>query len=128
MTKLRTSEDIKLLLLQTKQRQQKKQQQLQRQQEQQQEEERKRETMEHLYILASKIKKEKQQRKYQEEKKQIKRYHQLIENDREIYVYKTIDQLKQWEHENYQCINWQVWDSLIKITREINNINHEKEE
>ena len=78
--------------------------------------------MEHLYILASKIKKEKQERK------QIKRYHQLIENDREIYVYKTINQLKQWEHENYNCINWKVWNNLIKITREINNINHEKEE
>lgn len=41
-----------------------------------------------------------------------------IEKDADgIHYYQTVDELKQWEKEHWQCINWTVWEKLISETR-----------
>lgn len=38
-------------------------------------------------------------------------------NDRDLYL--TREELMEWENENYKCINWSLWDKLIKETKQL---------
>ena len=41
----------------------------------------------------------------------------LWETD-ECDLLQTIEELKQWEKDNYPCINWNKWDELVDLTRQ----------
>jgi len=36
-------------------------------------------------------------------------------------LYQTRKELKQWEMENYPCINWTFWDKLVEETKQLIN-------
>lgn len=51
-----------------------------------------------------------------------------LKEPNESELYQTIEELKQWEQENYPCINWNKWREIILQTKkEINqSIQYER--
>ena len=85
--------------------------------------ERRKTTMDNLQAIL----KQTQQRQKEEQIQpsfKFKVYHSdfYIERDtNEEDLYKTIDELKQWEQEHYPCINWKVWQKIVEETKAMLN-------
>lgn len=75
----------------------------------------KRKRMEQLYQLAEKCRQKAPKCTVTELYISGNRY---IERDNDwMHLYKTREELKQWEKEHWNCINWTVWNKLINETR-----------
>ena len=126
---LRTPEKLQAMFQQSRERKQKERQQHKQERQQQyqllckqadqllkqalQDEKKKR--MEQLYQLAEKCRQKAPKWSVTELYINSNRY---IEKDNDwIHYYQTVDELKQWEKEHWNCINWTVWNKLINDTR-----------
>ena len=126
---LRTPEQLKAMFQQSRERKQKERQQKLKDRQQQyqllckqadqllkqalQDEKKKR--MEQLYQLAEKCRQKAPKCTVTELYISDNRY---IERDNDwMHLYKTREELKQWEKEHWNCINWTVWNKLINETR-----------
>lgn len=134
---LRTKEKLEAMFNQSKLRQKKLKEQKKKQSQQRLKEiynhqdvvlkkslqERRKTTMDNLQALL----KQTQQRQKEEQIQpsfKFKVYHSdfYIERDtNEEDLYKTIDELKQWEQEHYPCINWKVWQKIVEETKAMLN-------
>lgn len=114
---LRTNEQLKELFLQSKLSQQKKKER---------EKQRYKKASESIKKALNDKSIKEQKQSQQKPLKQVKRVisisiynSNLIEREqREEDLFQTREELQQWEKENYQCINWDVWDRLVKEGRE----------
>lgn len=114
---LRTNEQLKELFLQSKLSQQKKKER---------EKQRYKKASESIKKALNDKSIKEQKQSQQKPLKQVKRVisisiynSNLIEREqREEDLFQTREELQQWEKENYQCINWDVFDRLVKEGRE----------
>ena len=126
MGKLRTSEDLEQLFKENKE---KRERQLQKERDRKaklrQEEykrlskladkllqDEKNKKMEELQALAKKC----SQKASNEATEPSEKYIERTTNDRDIY--KTREELQQWERDHWKCINWDKWDELVAKGRE----------
>lgn len=122
---LRTPEQLKAMFQQSRERKQKEKEQHKQERQQQYQllckkvnkalQDEKKQKMEQLYQLAEKCRQKAPKCTVTELYISDNRY---IERDNDwIHLYKTREELKQWEKEHWNCINWTVWDKLINETR-----------
>lgn len=134
---LRTKEKLKAMFNQSKLRQKKLKEQKKKQSQQRLKEiyhhqdvvlkknlqERRKTTMDNLQALLKQTQQKEKEEQIQPSFK-FKVYHSdfYIERDtNEEDLYKTIDELKQWEQEHYPCINWKVWQKIVEETKAMLN-------
>ena len=78
--------------------------------------ERKKTTMDNLSTLIKKTSQEPQKPAQIEFYVYNERYRERYTDEDELF--QSIEELKQWEKEHHPCINWTVWNHIVKLTKE----------